>query len=75
MWQSLLIFWASLTAFIGTNRAVAPSSIGQTCSKILINLTIKISLDNFIKWHLDANEVLHALFQSIYRTSKTKKMR
>ena len=38
-----------MSAFIGTNRAVAPSLIERIYFKILINLTIKISLDNFIQ--------------------------
>ncbi len=41
-------------AFVGSNRMVAPSSIKQICSKILINLAIKISLNNFIAIVLNA---------------------
>lgn len=40
---------ASFSALIGINSEVALSSIEEILSKILINLTIKISLNNFIK--------------------------
>ena len=46
---SLLIFWVYFFAPIGTDRKVAASSIKEIPSKILINLTIKISLDNFME--------------------------
>ncbi len=39
----------SFPVLIGTDREVAASSIEEIHSKILMNLTIKISLNNFMK--------------------------
>ena len=47
-WQSSLIFLAYFTALIVTNREVAPSSIDEIHSKILMNLTIEKSLNHFV---------------------------